>query len=457
MTEKTEATSKGATGDEDDAAGDGAPHEPKSVESKSVESKSKTTAKAKKPALTAAERRSKWITLLISTLVSLFLAECGLRVLKRNRAFQPDPDLIRSLQANNPGHIPTLETDDNLNGRSEAIPPKPGTVINPTNNIGFRMTEDVGPKRPDEKRVLVLGDSYTEAFQVNAQEAFWALTDKALRADPKTSSWRVLNGGVENGCPSQYVLQLRKWLPEIKPDIVVIALAPNDLADDYAYERWYGFDFDSEGLPIKTKSETELWLLQKSYILRYTEFATLTGSPKLHNFLFPDASPSTEMTMWQELACQNSEHSKQLFDQRTAKYLLGIKKMVEAAGAKLGIAMVQYLYFFENETYYKPFSPTLPALLEKYGCYKTKGLPYQSFIEGFLTKNGFAFKNPYEAMAESEQREPKKKLWHYVDYHYSPAGHVLMANAMTELVREIIGVTPAAGSPGTPAPPTSAP
>jgi hypothetical protein len=115
--------------------------------------------------------------------------------------------------------------------------------------------------------------------------------------------------------------------------------------------------------------------------------------------------------------------------------------------------MVQYLYFFENETYYKPFSPRLPGQLEKYGCHKAKGLPYQAFTESFLKRNAIPFKNPYETFAQAEREQPKRKLWHFVDYHYSPAGHVIMADAMTSLIREMIGVTPAPAPTPAPDPP----
>lgn len=406
----------------------------------SVPPASSTEGSAPPSATARAERRKKWLALAISTVVTLFVTECGLRVAKRDRAFQPDPDLIRSLEPNNPGRTPTWETDDNLNGRSDAIPDKPGQVVNPTNNVGFRMPEDVGPKGPNEKRILLLGDSYAEAYQVNVGERFSDITDKRLRSDPATAQWRLLNGGVENGCPSQYSLQLKRWLPEFKPDIVIIALAPNDLADDLAYERWYGFEFDADGLPSAVKSRTMLWLLQKSYILRYTETATLTGSPKLHDFLFRDAEPDTPRVMWQELACQGDDHSKALFEQKTGKYLVGLKKLVEASGAELGVVMVQYLYFFENEAFYKPKAPGLPALLEKYGCYRTRGIPYQEFVESFLRREGIPYRNPYEAFAKSEREHPKRKLWNFFDYHYSPAGHEIMADALTDLAREMIGV-----------------
>lgn len=384
----------------------------------------------------------RWLSLLASTLVCLAITELALRFVKPNRAFQPDPDLIRSLAPNSPGRMPTFETEAHLEGRSEAPPGKPGIVRNPTNNVGFRMTEDIVEKTPAERRVLVLGDSYTEAYQVNAEERFVDIAARTLAEDPSTRHWRVLNGGVENGCPSQYSLQLKRWLDRFKPEIVIVALAPNDLADDYAYDRWYGYEYDGRGMPSGVQARRLLWWLQKSYLLRYTEAATLTGSPSIHAFLFPDAKPEVPAVMWQELACANDHRSKELFRQRTGFYLRGLKNMVEEAGAKLGVSMVQYLYFFENEKYYKPFAPSLDVLLEKYGCYRSKGLPYQGFIEDFLRASDIEFDNPYTAFVESEQRAPQHKLWNYFDYHYSPAGHRIMADSLLRVIRRLMSEKP---------------
>lgn len=386
----------------------------------------------------------------ISTLLTLLVTEAGLRVLKKNRAFQPDPRFIRSLAANNAGVTPTWETEDNLNGRSDTIPKTPGFFKTPTNNIGFRMTEDVGEKAPDEKRVLLLGDSYTEAYQVPPEERFADLTTARLRADPATRHWRVLNGGVENGCPAQYILQLRSWLTELKPDIVIVAFAPNDLMDDYTYERWYGFDFDAGGLPERVQARTELALLKWSYILRYFESATLTGAPKVHGIFFGDEQPQVPLFYWQELACEGNASSKQFFAAKTARYMRGMKEMVETAGAKFGVAMVQYPYFFEHEAYYKGTAPGLAATIEKYGCYRTKGIPYQEFVEDFFRQSGIKFRNPYWAMARAEEERPGHKLWNFYDYHYAGPGHALMADATTAVVRELIGVP--TGEPAEPKP-----
>ena len=88
------------------------------------------------------------------------------------------------------------------------------------------MTEDIEPKCANEKRVLIFGDSYTEAIQVDARDRFSHLADLKLR-EATGGEWRIINGAIMNGKPDQYLMMLRKLKETIEPDMVVIVLAPN--------------------------------------------------------------------------------------------------------------------------------------------------------------------------------------------------------------------------------------
>jgi hypothetical protein len=394
--------------------------------------------------------RFKVLMALLSTLLGIGALEVLARIVTRNRAFQPDPTFIRSLEPNNPGLVLSYETDDNLNGRSKEIPAKPVVVgKNPTNNIGFRMPEDVGPKGPNEKRILILGDSYTEAYQVPGASRFTEIADRALRADPKTKEWRVINGGVENGCPAQYHLQLNQWLPELKPDIVVIHLAPNDVADDQSYQRWYGYEFDDQGMPKAVKATTRLWLQKNVFLIRAVEVMAVTGrAPWLAALGFPDASPEVKPIPWQSFACRTDPQAQEVFKSNTGKYLLGLKDKVERSGAKFAVLMTQYSYFFENESFYEPAFPGLKDQLISFGCWADKGKPYQDYVEGFLREHGITYRNPYPVLAEQERLNPTHKLWNYRDYHYSEAGHRIIANEFLELLRPMIAANGAGVATG---------
>ena len=172
--------------------------------------------------------------ILVSISLVLVAGEVTFRIAKRDVAFQPDPVLIRSLVPSVSQEVQIWDTDDNLNGRSAEIPSRPERYFWPSNAAGLRMSREVGTKAAAERRVLLLGDSYTDALNVHPGERFADLLDQRLSSRPSSdgSRWNVINGGIQNGAPSQYVLQLRRWLSKFEPDIVVVALAANDLNDD---------------------------------------------------------------------------------------------------------------------------------------------------------------------------------------------------------------------------------
>jgi lysophospholipase L1-like esterase len=382
----------------------------------------------------------KLLMVFVSTLISLLIAEGAVRFAKRGVAFQPDPELIRSLSPNTHTKVINYESDENLNGLSSELPSRPvyhGN--NNTNNIAFRMGEDVGEKAPDEERVLLLGDSYTEADQVTNEQRFSYLVDQRLRAETANGPRhvRVLNGGIQGGAPSQYILQLRKWLPTLKPDVVIVNLAPNDINDDLLFERLNGFTFDADGAPLAPKAQLPLWLMQKSYLLRY--FHVLLqhmGSARAMDFFFPPAMPDTPIVEWTSILCSDDATAREMFPKKTGKYLNQIKAMVEASGARFGVFLIHYMWTFDDEPYYEPRFPTFKTEMRE--CYASHGRPYNEFIESYLHEHGMTFHNPLEALLRAKAENPKRKLWNFFDYHYSPAGHQVNADEMLVLIKKLL-------------------
>jgi len=384
-------------------------------------------------------RRAKLLLVLASLLVSLLVAEGGVRIIKRGTPFQPDPDLIRSLRPSIEAPVMTFDVPENLEGRSVPVPKRPFlSGYNPTNNIGFRMAEDVGPKAPDERRVLLLGDSFTEGDQVPGDKRFSHLVDQRLRAETAAGPerWRLLNGGIQNGSPAQYILQLRRWLDSVKPDVVIVDLAPNDVNDDSAFEREYGFDFDADGIPLAPRARTTLGLLKASFLLRYLRIAA-GRSPTVMSLFFSPASPATPVPDAIDLFCHDDPAIQAIFLAKTGKYLKKLQQMTEARGARFGVFMIQYMWVFDDEPFDEAEYPGLKEKLDKSGCLTGHGRGYNTFTQGFLRGAGIPFRDPYDALARAKAESPKRKLWHYADYHFSPAGHRVVADELGGFVKRL--------------------
>jgi hypothetical protein len=75
----------------------------------------------------------------------------------------------------------------------------------------------------------VIGDSYTEALQVNDDQAYVAVAESLL-AGPKPV--RLLNAGIASASPADYAVQAARYRKRIRPAWVVIQLNADDLGRD---------------------------------------------------------------------------------------------------------------------------------------------------------------------------------------------------------------------------------
>lgn len=100
-----------------------------------------------------------------------------------------------------------------------------------TNSIGMRESE-IAPKGSNEYRILVLGDSYTEAAQLFKNKTYTALLERMLNSNGNDKSIRVLNFGMSGHSPAYY-LQFADYYNElVSPDYVVIQVNDGDFSSD---------------------------------------------------------------------------------------------------------------------------------------------------------------------------------------------------------------------------------
>lgn len=76
-----------------------------------------------------------------------------------------------------------------------------------------------------EKKILILGDSLTEGYQLAREEAFPAVMERKLMA--KNIKAKVINGGVA-GATSASGPKRIDWYLKAKPEVMVLALGAND-------------------------------------------------------------------------------------------------------------------------------------------------------------------------------------------------------------------------------------
>lgn len=377
-------------------------------------------------------RLFKFLIILGSCVFAGLLLEGVLRIIRHNSVYIPDTETILSRRPNFRGKLTSFETQENLNGLSDAIPETPKQIgWDHTNNEGLRMSKDIGPKAKNEKRVLLLGDSFTEAEGVLEEDRFFSIAEKRLNA--LGSHWAVINAGIQNGSPGQYALQLRKYLSKFNPDFVITLISPNDLRDDLIIERKYGLERDIRGVPLKLQNSFWLTLLKNSYLLRTLHDRV----PSLVQIFSRPTNPSIALIAWQKCLCQKNTDVVKILKEVTGKNLIGMRELSESTGAKFGVLVGQYSYIFPKEPHYwKRYSSPMPDL-EYFGCHRDGKAPFNSLIDTFLKDHQIAFRNSLKSFWNEKQIHPKQKLFNFYDYHFSPAGHKLLAQELVELLKEL--------------------
>jgi hypothetical protein len=107
------------------------------------------------------------------------------------------------------------------------------------------LRSDVASLSGAHTRVLVLGDSFTEALQVGDDQVFTALAGQQLRDDKLEVA--ILNAGMAGLAPSDYAYLAPRHLRVFRPAWTIIELTDHDLEGDSWDPSKIHFAFDSAG------------------------------------------------------------------------------------------------------------------------------------------------------------------------------------------------------------------
>jgi hypothetical protein len=133
------------------------------------------------------------------------------------------------------------------------------------NSDGMRDREHAIKHPPNTLRIAVLGDSFSEAMQVNQDETFWAIMEKNLQGCPGLAGRQVevLNFGQAGFGVAQEFLALRHRAWKYSPDVVLLALFTDDVRRNTPGLMEYAFNpyFSLEGgkLVLHDKLAREEW------------------------------------------------------------------------------------------------------------------------------------------------------------------------------------------------------
>jgi hypothetical protein len=159
-------------------------------------------------------------------------------------------------------------------------------VVVDFNSLGFRDREHALEKPAGVRRVIVLGDSFSEAVQVGLEQTYWHRIE-ALLAEQTGAGWEVINLGVGDFGTGQESIALETIGFRFDPDVVVIQIFPlNDIINNSIelrglsspndpYRPWF---VEQEGRLVAARPDPiRNWLRGRSSIFRLAEYAFMSS------------------------------------------------------------------------------------------------------------------------------------------------------------------------------------
>jgi hypothetical protein len=199
------------------------------------------------------------------------------------------------------------------------------------NSAGFRDTDHPTVPAPNTLRIAVLGDSFTEALQVPAEEAFWSVAQQQLQGCRCLDGRNVemMSFGVSGYSTASELLLLENRVWEWSPDVVVLAfLSGNDVADNHPSLGAVASPFfrliddqlvldDSRARSLSSVGKALHWMTRRSRVLQVLnqvrsnyglcgkvgpcgeDLDVSQGEAGLRNQIYLEPSDSTWIEAWQ--------------------------------------------------------------------------------------------------------------------------------------------------------------
>ncbi len=102
------------------------------------------------------------------------------------------------------------------------------------NATGVRDDDELGPKPPGSKRIMILGDSLVLSVQVPFEQTFGEQLERRLNEGSAggDTSYRVINAGVQGYGPVEQLLFFRRLVADVQPDVVIMTIFVGNDAEE---------------------------------------------------------------------------------------------------------------------------------------------------------------------------------------------------------------------------------
>jgi lysophospholipase L1-like esterase len=281
-----------------------------------------------------------------------------------------------------------------------------GGVPLSTNGAGFRDVDHEIAVKPGTFRILLLGDSYAAGTAVGDGLNFPRVLESRLLPGAE-----VVNASVSAWSTDQELLYYRGEGRELKPDLVLVAIVPNDIRENYGKKNFSqnaAGDLAENSMPRVSLSDRLLWfLLNHSSITqwlaqRYDFGDVFQLISKYHHFTFPvGRDPSNDADVLHDPPAKEVFQARALFE----ALILQLRKTVEANHGVLALTVLPTKMEFDKPSPYR--AVITPGFVSDY-------------VKGFAQRSGIPFFDLFSVL--KKERDP---LSYFIaeEYHFNEAGH----------------------------------
>jgi lysophospholipase L1-like esterase len=161
------------------------------------------------------------------------------------------------------------------------------------NGMGLRDDEEIGPKPPGERRIVLLGDSLVLSVQVPFEQTFGELLERRLNARSGATRYRVINAGVQGYGPIEEQLFFRRIADSVQPDLVIpVVFVGNDAEEAVASKAKLSGPQTAAAPTENTSLRTRLRrLVRGSMVLQILRLRIISATERFSSTVAPPEPP----------------------------------------------------------------------------------------------------------------------------------------------------------------------
>lgn len=296
------------------------------------------------------------------------------------------------------------------------------------NSLGLRGPEISITPPAGVKRVLFLGDSFTEGYTVEYEHLFTTLLERKMN-EMCPDSIQVINAGTGGYSTDQELLYFENYGRLFQPDVVVLMFCTNDVWYNGQPSYWRGYkpyfektDTDSlilRNVPVPLPQDMPAIEKVKTWLLLHSRLVQKLNA--LKNMLLPEEKRIPDE--WRIYRVHPSEEMERCW-QITESLLARLSKEVSKAGARLLVFYIPEKVEIDENAWNQ--------LLRTYRLEPVNYDPHQpaNHLERLCEKLGVDLIVSVEDFERKQQQQPDKPLYYQIDYHWNEAGHALVSELL---------------------------